>query len=185
MADARTEERAASARELEQLGMSDAAAVTVVTRVITTGGQRVAHLIDVVPQEFLRGAELWATDPGFTQPGHLTQSSAGSSRAARGPESPPEARGEDPGLDLARQTFRGSVLDYFRTRGWPALSHSRTELSAEAADPEVAHALGVPRGGPLLRLEAQLYAQDGRVVDYSISRFVPGHFKIHVVRRIG
>jgi GntR family transcriptional regulator len=35
-----------------------------------------------------------------------------------------------------------------------------------------------------LRLEAQLIAQDGQVVDYSNSYFVPGYFRFHVVRRI-
>jgi GntR family transcriptional regulator len=81
--------------------------------------------------------------------------------------------------------FHGSVLDYLLQRGWPALSHSRTELSVEAADLELARALSVARGAPLLRLEAQLFAQDGRIVDYSISHFVPGHFRFHVVRRVG
>lgn len=83
------------------------------------------------------------------------------------------------------ESFRGSVLDLFLSRGWPALSHSRTELAAEAADAELAHRLRIQRGAPLLRLEAQLYAQDGRVVDYSTSYFVPGYFRLHVVRRIG
>jgi GntR family transcriptional regulator len=81
--------------------------------------------------------------------------------------------------------FHGSVLDHFLARGWPALSHSRTELAAEAADADLARALHVQRGAPLLRLEAQLYAQDGTVVDYSTSYFVPGYFRFHVVRRIG
>jgi GntR family transcriptional regulator len=81
--------------------------------------------------------------------------------------------------------FTGSVLDHLLARGWPTLSHSRTELSAEAADGELARALRVPRGAPLLRLEAQLYAQDGSVADYSVSYFVPGHYRFHVVRRIG
>ena len=82
--------------------------------------------------------------------------------------------------------FHGSVLDYLLQRGWPALSHSRTEISAEAADAETgALRLNVARGAPLLRLEAQLFAQDGRIVDYSISHFVPGHFRFHVVRRVG
>ncbi len=81
--------------------------------------------------------------------------------------------------------FHGSVLDLLLARGWPALSHSRTELAAEAADADLARALHIQRGAPLLKLEAQLYAQDGLVVDYSTSHFVPGYFKFHVVRRIG
>ncbi len=81
--------------------------------------------------------------------------------------------------------FHGSVLDHFLARGWPALAHSRTELSAEAASNDLARRLHIQRGAPVLRLEAQLIAQDGQVVDYSNSYFVPGHFRFHVVRRIG
>jgi len=80
--------------------------------------------------------------------------------------------------------FHGSVLDLLLARGWPALSHSRTELAAEAADTDLARALHISRAAPLLKLEARLYAQDGQVIDYSTSYFVPGHFRFHVVRRI-
>jgi GntR family transcriptional regulator len=80
--------------------------------------------------------------------------------------------------------FHGSVLDLLLKRGWPALSHSRTELISEAADSYLARSLRVQRHAPLMRLEAQLFAADGQVVDYSISHFVPGCFRFHVVRRI-
>ena len=80
--------------------------------------------------------------------------------------------------------FGGSVLDTLLMRGWPSLSHSRTELISEAADANLAQALRIPRGVPLMKLEAQLFATDGQVVDYSRSHFVPGCFRFHVVRRI-
>jgi GntR family transcriptional regulator len=80
--------------------------------------------------------------------------------------------------------FSGSVLDTLLARGWPVLSHSRTELISEAADANLAHALRIQRGAPLMKLEAQLFATDGQIVDYSISHFVPGCFRFHVVRRI-
>lgn len=93
---------------------------------------------------------------------------------------PPEyLRGDELGAD-----FQGSVLDHLLKRGWPALSHSRTELSACAADMTLARELHVKSGAPLLKLEAQLYDTGGRVVDYSTSYFVPGYFRFHVVRRI-
>jgi GntR family transcriptional regulator len=84
-------------------------------------------------------------------------------------------------LDLA---FHGSVLDLLLARGRPTLSHSRTELLSGSADLELARALELRRGAPLLRLEAQLFATDGQVVDYSISHFVPGSFRFHVMRRV-
>jgi DNA-binding GntR family transcriptional regulator len=80
--------------------------------------------------------------------------------------------------------FHGSVLDLLLERGWPTLSHSRTELISEAADSNLARCLRVQRGAPLMRLEAQLFAADGQIVDYSISHFVPGCFRFHVVRRV-
>ena len=142
MGDVVIEERLAVPRELKGLDLDVAAPVTAVMRVILADGQRIAHLTDIVPQAYLRQAELGTS-------------------------------------------FTGSVLDYLLARGWPALSHSRTELSTEAADGELARALRVPRGAPLLRFEAQLYTQDGPVADYSVSYFVPGHYRFHVVRRIG
>jgi GntR family transcriptional regulator len=94
-----------------------------------------------------------------------------------------------PAAYLRRQdlgpAFSGSVLDVFIQRKHPPLSHSRTDILAEAADEAAAGKLHLQRGDVLLRLEAQLYACDGRVVDYSISQFVPGHFHFHVVRRVG
>ena len=86
--------------------------------------------------------------------------------------------------DLGEE-FRGSVLDLFLQRGWPPLAYSRTELAPEAAGAELAQRLHVRPDAPLQKLEAQLYATDGRVIDYSISYFVPGFFRFHVIRRIG
>lgn len=142
MSEATIIERPATRGESAGLAARDALPVTEVARVITANGKRVAHLTDIIPQEYLRQSELAAD-------------------------------------------FRGSVLDLLTARGWPLLSHSRTELVAEAADGDLARALHIQRGAPLLRLEAQLFAQDGQVVDYSVSHFVPGHFRFHVVRRIG
>ena len=60
------------------------------------------------------------------------------------------------------ETFNGSVLDLFIERGEPALSHSRTDIMAEAADGALARKLHLQRGDMLLKLEAQLVARDGR-----------------------
>jgi GntR family transcriptional regulator len=81
--------------------------------------------------------------------------------------------------------FNGSVLDLFLQRDEPTLSHSRTDIMAEAASATLARQLHLRRGDVVLKLEAQLIALDGRVVDYSLSYFVPGHFRFHVVRRVG
>jgi Transcriptional regulators len=76
------------------------------------------------------------------------------------------------------------VLDFLLRRRDPPLKHSHTELGAEAADTELAHRLHLGVGDPLLKFTAQLYATNGRVVDYSVSYFSPGHFRFHINRRV-
>ena len=149
MAELTIEERPATPHELHELELDTAIQVTVVKRVVLTDGQRIAYLMDVVPQKYLRQTDL-------RNPARPTQS-----------------------------TFRGSVLNLFLERRRPALSHSRTELVAVTADDELASYLQIQPGAPLLKLEARLYAQNGQVVDYSRSYFVPDRFRFHVVRRIG
>jgi GntR family transcriptional regulator len=80
--------------------------------------------------------------------------------------------------------FNGSVLDQLAEKGDVVLSSSRTEISAIAAPPDVARALGIQRGDVLLYFEAQLYTLEGKMVDFSTSYFLPGYFKFHVVRRV-
>ncbi len=86
--------------------------------------------------------------------------------------------------DLA-QSFTGSMLDLLLKRGSPQLISSRCEISADQAKPDVAKALCIQRGDVLLRFIAYLYSNEGRVVDYSYSYFIPGHFNFHVIRRVG
>jgi GntR family transcriptional regulator len=81
--------------------------------------------------------------------------------------------------------FTGSVLDLLLSRGVPKLIQSRTEIKAMGASSEVARALQIQRDDVLLHFAAQLYAEESRVVDYSISYFLPGYFRFHVVRRVG
>ena len=81
--------------------------------------------------------------------------------------------------------FTGSVLDLLLKRGNPPLGSSRCEIAAVAAPPEVARALNIQRGDSLMMFEAMLYSKDGDPVDYSLSYFLPGYFKFHVVRRVG
>ena len=81
--------------------------------------------------------------------------------------------------------FSGSILDLLLRRGDPKLTQSRTEIKAIGATSEVARALQVQRDDVLLHFAAQLYSESGQVVDYSISYFLPGYFRFHVVRRVG
>lgn len=80
--------------------------------------------------------------------------------------------------------FKGSVLELLLERGEPQLANSRCEISAVAAQTEVARALNIQRGVALLRFVSRLFAIDGMVVDYSTSYFLPGYFRFHVVREL-
>ncbi|MBN1875685.1 MAG: GntR family transcriptional regulator [Anaerolineae bacterium] len=81
-------------------------------------------------------------------------------------------------------SFNGSVLDVLLQCGGLILSTSRTEIAAEEADMRCASRLNVKRGAALLKLVAQLYNYDEKVVDYSTSYFVPGYFRFHVMRKV-
>ena len=81
--------------------------------------------------------------------------------------------------------FTGSVLDLLLRRGDPKLAQSRTDIRAIGATQKVARALQIQRDAVILLFVAKLYSQDGRVVDYSFSDFLPGYFHFHVVRKIG
>jgi GntR family transcriptional regulator len=80
--------------------------------------------------------------------------------------------------------FHGSVFDIFLKMDRIRLAYSRTEILAENATGDVAAWLKVARETALIKLTAQLYSQDDQIVDYSLSYFVPGHFKFHVIRRV-
>lgn len=81
--------------------------------------------------------------------------------------------------------FTGSVLDLLLQRGDLKLTRSVAQISAVAASAEVARALQIQRGDVLLMFSARLYTQEERVIDYSLSYFLPGYFHFHVVRRVG
>ncbi len=83
-----------------------------------------------------------------------------------------------------RGGFRGSVLDLLLERGDPPLGVSRCDIQAVPTPPEIAKRLGIQRGDALLLFESRLLSTEGRVVDYSLSYFLPGYFHFHVVRRV-
>ena len=80
--------------------------------------------------------------------------------------------------------FHGSVLDFLLGRG-DSLTSSRANVSAIGATAEVAKALEIQRGDVLLHFYSQLFDEQNKVVDYSLSYFIPGYFHFHIVRRVG
>jgi len=86
--------------------------------------------------------------------------------------------------EAVEKEFNGSVLDLLLKRGEPPLVNSRCEICAVAATREVARALNIQRGDSLLKFVSRLYTLTGEVVDYSLSYFLPGYFRFHVVREL-
>ncbi|MBI5963856.1 MAG: GntR family transcriptional regulator [Chloroflexi bacterium] len=80
--------------------------------------------------------------------------------------------------------FHGSVLDYLLGRG-DSLKTSRANVSAIGATADVAKALEIQRGDVLLHFYSQLFDANARIVDYSLSYFIPGYFNFYIVRRVG
>lgn len=87
-------------------------------------------------------------------------------------------------INTLPEGFHGSVLDLLLERGGD-LRISRAAITATNATADVAKALEIQRGDVLLQFLSQLYTGDGRIVDYTVSYFIPGYFNFHVVRRIG
>lgn len=80
--------------------------------------------------------------------------------------------------------FTGSVLDFMQKRGDPVLDRSFTEIQAVPATAAIARSLEIQRGDVLLLFTARLIDSAERVIDYSLSYFLPGYFRFHVIRRI-
>lgn len=81
--------------------------------------------------------------------------------------------------------FTGSVLDRLIKSEKIDLSISKTVIQAEAASSSIARALQIQRGDVLLLFKAHLFSNDGKIVDYSYSYFLPGYFRFQVMRRVG
>jgi len=88
-------------------------------------------------------------------------------------------------LKVLEDQFTGSVLDLILKTEKPALSVSKTEISAIHAYPEVAKALDIQRGDTLLLLTGLLFDNQGHPIDFSYSYFLPGYFRLHIIRKIG
>lgn len=85
--------------------------------------------------------------------------------------------------DEIDKKFDGSVLDFLIHRG-DALTLSYTRITAENADSRIARKLEIQRGDVVLKFEARLFTQSGKVVDFTYSYFLPGYFDFHIVRRV-
>jgi len=86
--------------------------------------------------------------------------------------------------DELEKGFTGSILDLLLQHGEPRLTTSKTEINAVPASSKVSRALNIQRGDVLLSFTADLYSEDGRIINHSYSYFLPGYFRFHVVRKV-
>ncbi len=91
---------------------------------------------------------------------------------------PPDALSQD---DLKFGSM-GLCWTSFRRGGTPTLLKSFTDIHAVAAPADIAKMLEIQRGDVLLMFSAGCTATSG-VVHFSLSYFLPGYFRFHVVRR--
>ncbi len=87
--------------------------------------------------------------------------------------------------EMLSNDFTGSILDLLIKDENVPLSYSETDISAAQAPVDVAKALDIQRGDTLLLLNAILYDREGQPVDLSHSYFLPGNFRLHIIRKIG
>ena len=79
-------------------------------------------------------------------------------------------------------TFTGSVLDLL-VQKYPGIRTALAEVTAVGASQHLSELLHVPLRSPLILLNEHVFNEDGRVVAYSDNYFVPGKFRLSVVRR--
>ncbi len=72
-------------------------------------------------------------------------------------------------LDRLRGFNGGSLYEFLRTELGLAISHSKLNMAAVAAEASMAKVLGLPRKAPLLAMREIHYDFDGRPVLYSIN----------------
>jgi GntR family transcriptional regulator len=87
-------------------------------------------------------------------------------------------------IDDLPSNFNGSVLDFLLARG-DSLVSSRADVSAIDGTAEVSKRLEIQRGDVLLHFSSHLFDENNKIVDYSLSYFIPGYFNFHIVRRVG
>jgi GntR family transcriptional regulator len=81
------------------------------------------------------------------------------------------------------ESFGGSVLDMLMEQR--NLRFSKTEIRSVPIPDDVAAKIGVEKQTAVLRLEAYLFTKEWDAIDHSISYFLPGTFRFHVLRKVG
>ena len=86
-------------------------------------------------------------------------------------------------LDDLRAYADGSLLDFIAGQDDLRIASSRSEVYSVGADVQVARALGVVAGAPLLHLREVQFNEIGQPLVLALNYFRTDSFKFHIVRR--
>jgi GntR family transcriptional regulator len=86
-------------------------------------------------------------------------------------------------FDSFREEFAGSALDVVLDHPEVGAQHADTDLSAVNLPLDIASRLGVREGTAAIYIDAVLWTDDGRAVDWAKCWYLPDHFRFSVRRR--
>ena len=72
----------------------------------------------------------------------------------------------------------------FLNNGEPVPVISRADIEAVNAEADIASLLEIKKGTALIKLTGQLLNFDDKILDYSITYFIPGRIKFNIMRRV-
>lgn len=85
--------------------------------------------------------------------------------------------------DALAASFVDSITELFQRMPRSPLRFARTDVRPATADRDLARALGVKRGTPVLVLDEEFLAADGRVLAWTVLELLPDHIRVQIVRR--
>jgi GntR family transcriptional regulator len=87
------------------------------------------------------------------------------------------------GLEKKLAEYEESVLTYMFEECDPALSHTRSEIFAIAANEDIASKLMIPEGKPVFNMVETYFASTGKILGVGFIYFVTDRFRFYVTRR--
>jgi DNA-binding GntR family transcriptional regulator len=87
------------------------------------------------------------------------------------------------GLAENLSNYGDSALVYMFTDCDPPLTHTRSEIFAIGAPPEIAAILEIPAEKPVFHMEETYYSTMGEIIGVGLSYFVTDRFRFYVTRR--
>jgi GntR family transcriptional regulator len=87
------------------------------------------------------------------------------------------------GLEKKLADYGESVLTYMFDECDPALSHTRSEIFAIAANEDIANKLNIPVGKPVFNMIETYFASTGKILGVGFINFVTDRFRFYVTRR--